>query len=419
MNKQEFGSNRPFNIMIKPGGSLCNLDCRYCYYSEKSALFSENTGRKMTDECLEAIVRQQFLSQQGDEVQFAWQGGEPTVCGLPFFERAVALQRKYSDGRRFSNALQTNGTLLNDDWCRFLAEHEFLVGISIDGPENLHDRFRTCRSGGGSFEDVMRGVELLKKHGVNFNTLTCVHRANEGKGKDVYRFLRGIGSQHMQFIPVVERETNAIARNMGLRLATPAPLRRRLKCQPRVTSWSVTPVGYSRFMMEIFDRWIQHDVGRIHIQLFEEFLARCLGVKAGLCVFSEQCGQNLVVEHDGSVFSCDHFVYPDFKLGTVQKEGLQSCANDERQLAFGASKLKDLPKQCLRCPVKFACNGGCPKHRFSRSVDGEPGLNYLCTAYRSMFEHMGPWMLQIRELISRGRPASDIMLVFQSMKAVR
>jgi uncharacterized protein len=394
--------------MVKPIGPLCNLDCSYCFYLEKEALHPTNERWRMSDGVLENFIRSYIESQPANEVTFAWQGGEPTLCGVDFFRRAMEMQHCHAGGKRITNALQTNGTLLNDEWGAFLAEYQFLVGISIDGPEKIHDAYRVTKRGGGSFKQVMAGLDILKKHGVEFNTLTCVHRMNQSKGADVYRFLKGIGSKFMQFIPIVERKPDSTAQSLGLSLASPPDLAAGDVASP-VTPWSVTPEGYGRFMIDIFDRWVRQDVGRFHVQLFDVALGKWLGIPGGLCVFEETCGNALALEHDGSLYSCDHFVYPEFRLGDLAETPLASLVDSPRQQRFGTDKRDRLPKQCRGCDYRFACNGGCPKQRFSRSRDGEPGLNYLCEGYYSIFKHMDPYMRVMADLYRRKRPPADIM----------
>jgi uncharacterized protein len=401
-------ARQPYHVMVKPIGPLCNLDCSYCFYLEKEALHPTNERWRMSDGVLENFIRSYIESQPANEVTFAWQGGEPTLCGVDFFRRAMEMQHCHAGGKRITNALQTNGTLLNDEWGAFLAEYQFLVGISIDGPEKIHDAYRVTKRGGGSFKQVMAGLDILKKHGVEFNTLTCVHRMNQSKGADVYRFLKGIGSKFMQFIPIVERKPDSTAQSLGLSLASPPDLAAGDVASP-VTPWSVTPEGYGRFMIDIFDRWVRQDVGRFHVQLFDVALGKWLGIPGGLCVFEETCGNALALEHDGSLYSCDHFVYPEFRLGDLAETPLASLVDSPRQQRFGTDKRDRLPKQCRGCDYRFACNGGCPKQRFSRSRDGEPGLNYLCEGYYSIFKHMDPYMRVMADLYRRKRPPADIM----------
>lgn len=407
----EPAAGKPFHIMAKPIGPKCNLDCRYCFYLEKDRMFEGETSWRMSGERLEQYVRSYIASQPDGPVTFAWQGGEPTLCGLNFFRRAAELQKRHGGGRVIENALQTNGTLLNDEWCRFFKDEGFLIGISIDGPRKLHDAYRIDRKGAGSFDDVMRGMELLKRHDVAFNTLTCVHRGNMRHPLDVYRFLRGAGSRHQQFIPIVERRADAVARDRGLTNAPPPELDR--EESSAVTSWSVEPKAYGEFMLAIFERWVRQDVGKVYVQMFDTMLGKWLGFPGGLCVFDETCGEALAMEHDGSVYSCDHYVYPENRLGRIGERTLREMVDDPKQRKFGADKRDQLPGQCRRCEFRFACNGGCPKHRFLTTIDGEPGLNYLCEGYFHFYRGIDPYMKQMARLYQNGRPPAEIMAMLK------
>ena len=389
----------PFHLMAKPIGPKCNLRCRYCFYLEKEAFFAPASHWRMSDETLEAFVRQYIEAQPGRHVDFAWQGGEPTLAGVDFFRRVVALQRRYAGGRTIENALQTNGTLLDDEWGAFLAEHDFLVGLSIDGPQALHDRSRVDARGRGTWAAAMRGLEVLRRHEVAFNTLTCVSRANSGRPLEVYRFLKDIGSRHMQFIPVVEAVADEDERGQGLALGAPDGIA--IGRRP-VTDWSVTGEDWGRFLVTIFDRWVRHDVGNIHVQLFEVALAKWLGLPGGLCVHSEVCGAALAVEHDGSVYACDHYVYPRFRRGNLHDASLAELAGSPEQRRFGRDKRDRLPQRCRTCPVLFACRGGCPKHRHDVTAEGEEGLNHLCAGYLAFFTHIDPPMRAMADLHRRG-----------------
>lgn len=395
--------------MAKPIGPLCNLDCQYCFYLEKEKLFPANENFKMTDEVLEAYVRQYIEGQPGAEVSFAWQGGEPTLLGVNFFRKAVALQQKYAAGRKVSNAMQTNGTLLDDEWGAFLAENRFLVGLSIDGPPKLHDAYRVDKKGAPTYAKVVRGLNVLKKHGVEFNTLTVVNRLNAQKPLEVYRFLRGIGSAFIQFIPLVERLPDAEAKQLGLDLAAPPRADQEGQVRLPVTDWSVEPKQYGEFLCAIFDEWVKNDVGRTYVQLFDVTLGNTMGRGSGLCVFSENCGAAMAIEHNGEVYSCDHYVYPRYRLGNVLNQTLGEMAGSEFQREFGQAKSATLPRYCRECEVRQLCHGECPKHRFVRTPEGEHGLNYLCRAYKRFFNHSAPAMRQMHDLIRRGRPAAGVM----------
>jgi uncharacterized protein len=378
---------------------------------EKVKLFPENHPFKMSDAVLEAYIRGYIEAQPGSDVSFAWQGGEPTLAGLPFFQKVVALQRRYAGGKRIENAFQTNGTLLNDDWCRFLKAENFLVGISIDGPEHLHDAYRLDRKGQPTYRKVIRGIELCKKHGVEFNTLTVVNRKNVEHPLEVYRFLREIGSQFLQFIPLVERRADAASESIGLGLSHPPDLSAAcsLNFEPEVTEWSVPPDKLGDFWCKIFDRWVSRDVGLTYVQLFDVTLGKWVGVPGGACMQAETCGRALAMEHDGDLYACDHYVYPRYRLGNVLNQSIAEMADSEQMQQFGEQKRSLLPKQCRDCEVRFACNGDCPKHRFARAKDGEPGLSYLCPAYYKFFKHSAPAMKTMAQLYASGRSPAEIM----------
>ena len=365
----------------------------------------------MSDAVLESFVRQYLESQPPGEVSFAWQGGEPTLLGLEFFRRAVELQARYAGGRRVTNALQTNGVLIDDRWAEFLAEHRFLVGVSIDGPPELNDRFRRDPSGGPTTDRVLGAIGALKRAGAEFNTLTVVNRRNSERPLEVYAFLKEIGSTFLQFIPLVERIARGGSRSGG----STAP-HRALAGPPgtegtegaAVTPWSVEPLRYRDFLCAVFDRWVREDAGRVFVQQFEAALSARAGRGSGLCVFDERCGTALVLEHNGDLYSCDHYVYPSWRLGNILSEPLAALARSAAQAAFGDAKRDALPRQCRECAVRFACNGGCPKHRFVGSREGDPGLNYLCPAWRGFLEHAAPMLEGIVRLLAEGRPPGMI-----------
>ncbi|MEZ5275937.1 MAG: anaerobic sulfatase-maturation protein [Opitutaceae bacterium] len=400
-------ASRPFHIMTKPIGPLCNLDCEYCFYLEKEVLYPEKSDFRMSDEMLEHYVRSYIEAQPVDEVSFAWQGGEPTLLGVRFFRKVVEFQKQYAGGRRISNAFQTNGTLLNDEWGEFLKENGFLVGISIDGPRKLHDRYRVDKGGRPTFDRVMKGLEFLKKHEVEFNTLTVVNRENSRHPLEVYRFLKKIGSGFIQFIPLVERSA-APGTKDGLDLAAP-PDPGGGDRHTLVTSWSVRAEQYGEFLVQIFDEWVRRDVGKTFVQIFDVTLGNWTGMGGGLCVFSEKCGLGLALEHNGDLYSCDHYVYPKYKLGNIMNQGLGALVDSDFQKKFGNDKSDSLPQYCRNCEVRFACHGECPKHRFIRTPDGEPGLNYLCAAYKRFFNHVRPAMNTMGELLRRRQPPAMIM----------
>ncbi len=405
------GSPLNFHVMAKPSGAICNLECRYCFYLEKESLFQPGTRFRMSEEVLEAYVRQQFESQRGPEVVFAWQGGEPTLMGIEFFERAVSLQRQYAPGRKVANAFQTNGILLDEAWGVFLRRENFLVGLSLDGPAPLHDCHRVDKGGKPTFDRVMQGLDILKKHGVEFNTLTVVHRQNVRHPLEVYRFLQGSGSKFLQFIPLVERDPEGKEAG-SRRLSSVAPADPELD-EVTVTEGSVPAEDYGQFLVTIFDEWVRKDVGRTFVQLFDVALGVWLGLPAGLCLFRPTCGDGVALEHNGDVFSCDHFVYPEYRIGNLLNTHLGDLVRGPRQRAFGEAKAATLPAYCRRCDVRFACHGECPKNRFLRTPDGEPGLNYLCAAYQRFFRHIHPAMNTMAALIHHRRPPSEIMTLLK------
>lgn len=391
---------KPLHIMAKPHGAICNLNCTYCYYLEKEKLYGER-GRdsRMADNVLEAYIRQFIAAQPAKHVSFAWQGGEPTLLGIPFFERVVELQKQYADGRTIENAFQTNGTLLDDEWGEFLARNRFLIGISIDGPEELHDAYRTDKGGKPTHARALRGLNILKKHGIAFNTLTVIHRKNSYHARAVYRFLKQIGSQYLQFIPVVEQVAEYPDAN-GLVLIKPFSQQR-----AQVSDWSVEPLQFGKFLTDVFDEWLLNDVGRIFVQSFDVALESWSGMCPSLCVFAPTCGSAPVLEHNGDLYSCDHFVYPENKLGNILSQPIGALMATQQQKRFGSAK-NILPSDCQRCGVRFACNGECPKHRFMTTASGEYGINYLCAGYKHFFHHIAPYMrFMASELRRNGAPA--------------
>ncbi len=377
-----------FHVVAKPRGALCNLACAYCFYLSKEALYPGGDPR-MRDAMLEATVRQHIGAQRAPEVVFDWQGGEPTLMGLDFFRRAVGLQQRYRrPGTRILNTLQTNGTTLDAEWCRFLRESGFLVGVSLDGPRALHDAYRVDRGGSPTFDRVMAGIALLQAHGVEFNVLTAVHAANAGRGLEVYRFLREAArAPVVQFIPIVERDAGGEG----------------------VTSRSVTGRQYGEFLMEVFAEWVRRDVGRVFVQIFDVALGVWFGRPSSLCVFAETCGAAPALEHNGDLYSCDHFVEPAHRLGNIADTPLGELVASPRQRAFGRAKRDALPRFCRECPVLFACNGGCPKDRFVKAPDGEPGLNYLCEGLRAFFTRIDRPMRTMAGLLRQHRSPALVM----------
>lgn len=390
-----------FHVMLKPRGAICNLDCQYCYFLSKEMMYPGSRFR-MADDLLERYTQQYIAAQRVPEVTFAWQGGEPTLMGLDFFKRAVEVQQKYrKPNMRVYNALQTNGTLLNEEWCRFFSEHQFLIGLSMDGPRALHDAYRVDKGGQPTFDRVMRAADMMRQHQVEFNILTTVHAANAPHPLEVYRFLRDdVRAQFIQFIPIVERD-NDTGYQEG----------------ERVTGRSVTGKQYGDFLIAIFDEWARHDIGRVYVQIFDVALAAWAGERPGLCIFEETCGNALAMEHNGDMFSCDHFVEPRHHLGNIADIPLLDMVTSEQQLLFGQAKRDTLPRYCRECEVRFVCNGGCPKDRILSTPDGEPGLNYLCAGYRAFFNHVdAPMKFMAAELRAK-RPPANLMRVLRQQDA--
>jgi uncharacterized protein len=389
---------RPFHLMIKPAGPACNLACAYCYYLEKSAYYPDSQLR-MDDETLERVTAAYLQADPAPEVVFGWQGGEPLLIGLDFFRRALELQTKHArPGQRALNALQTNATLITDEWALFFAEHNFLVGVSLDGPPELHDRYRVDRAGRPTYARAHAGILLLQHHNVECNALITVNRANADHPLEVYRHLTSLGLRHLQFIPVVERDPRTGK-------ACPEPSR-------RVTDWSVRPEAFGQFLWAIFDYWARHDVGRVFVQLFESALSVWLGREPTVCTFSPTCGRALAVEHNGDLYACDHFVYPDHLRGQVTPESLAALVDGPEQRAFGLAKA-DLSQRCRECPVLRFCGGDCPKHRLRSAEDGKP-VSYLCAAYRRFFTGSAQVLEAMAYEVRAGRPASNVMDVLRS-----
>lgn len=385
-----------FHVLAKPTGPICNLDCEYCFFLSKEALYPGDRFR-MADELLETYLRQLFESHTtSPELTVAWQGGEPTLMGVDFFRRAVQLADDLRrPGQTVTHTIQTNGTLLTDEWCELLHANGFLVGISIDGPPSLHDRYRVDKRGNPTFDKVRRGLELLRAHEVEFNILCTVNAANQEHGLEVYRYFRDeLGARHLQFIPIVERD-NLTGFQEG----------------DRVTDRSVDPVAWGRFLTEVFDEWLRHDVGTVYVSHFDTALASWLGLEPSLCIFAETCGDAVALEHNGDLYSCDHFVEPDYLLGNIFDTHLVELLGSDRQQAFGEAKRDTLPQYCVACDVRFACNGECPKNRFTLTPDGEPGLNYLCTGYKAYFHHISGVMGIMADLLRAGRFADEVTTV--------
>ena len=385
-----------FHILAKPTGAICNLDCKYCFYLSKEELYKGSTFR-MTDEMLETYIRQLIESHAVPEVTVAWQGGEPTLMGLDFFKRSIVFEKKYAKpGMKINNTIQTNGTLIDDEWAAFFKENNFLVGLSIDGPREMHDFYRINKQGEPTFDQVMRGLSFLQKHGVEWNALTTLHHANAEHPIEVYRFLRDeCKAEFVQFIPIVERlEPN----------------------NETVSDRSVTAEQYGKFLVGVFEEWVKHDIAKVYVQMFDVALANWHGEPSGLCVHSKTCGGALAIEHNGDLYSCDHFVNPQNKLGNIKEKHMLELVGSDQQIKFGNDKYDALPKYCRECKVRFACHGGCPKDRFIKTPDGESGLNYLCAGFKIFFNHVDKPMRMMSQLLLLDRAPSEIMQTYEGAK---
>ncbi len=397
-----------FNIMLKPAGSLCNLDCQYCYYLDKSEIYGGHEPR-MSMEMLETVVKEYISANEVPEVTFNWHGGEPLVLGLDFYKEAIKFEKKYSDGKIIHNTLQTNGTLLTKEWADFLAENDFLVGISIDGPADIHDRYRRDKGGFPTFDRVIRGLMTLQRSGVEYNTMSTVNKFSEGRGLEVYQFLKSLGSRFMQFMPVVEHvkypldakgKVNKKARPFIVNPSTEGAM---------LSPWSISDIAYGKFMCDIFDYWVRNDVGQYFVNLFDATLANWCGAMPGTCVHARVCGGNAVIEHNGDLYPCDHFVYPEYLLGNIAQTDIKTLMQSQKQTDFGLDKRAALPTKCAHCKYLFACNGECPKHRFNRTENGDTGLNALCMGYFKFFSHVAPYMDTMKSLLNERRAPAEIM----------
>jgi uncharacterized protein len=411
---------RAFHLLAKPTGAVCNLDCSYCFFLSKEMLYPGSRFR-MADDLLETYLRQLIEAHSSvPEMTIAWQGGEPTLMGVDFFRRSVELAESYlQPGQRASYTIQTNGTLLDEEWAAFFAEHDFLVGLSIDGPQEMHDAYRVNKGGKGSFEQVMRGLAVLQEAGVEWNALTTVHAANGDHGRGVYCFLRDeCGARFMQFIPIIERVAEAAEDGTVPWMSwRDRPLYEQKG--DHVTARSVTAEQYGRFLIDVFEEWVRRDVGEVYVQMFDVALANWVGEPPSLCIHSETCGLALALEHTGDLYSCDHFVEPAFKLGNIRETHMLELVASQRQRQFGLDKRDTLPRYCRECDVRFACHGGCPKDRFISTPEGEPGLNYLCAGYKDFFHHVDEPMRFMAEQLRRGLAPADVMQLYAQADAYR
>ena len=397
---------KPLYVMLKPAGAHCNLACKYCYYLEKNNLYQNSHRHLMSDEMLEQFTREYIEAQTMPQVLFTWHGGEPLMRSIDFYKKALALQKKYAHGKQIDNVIQTNGTLLTDEWCEFFAQNHWLVGISIDGPQEYHDHYRVTPDGKPSWEKVMQGISLLKKHRVEWNAMAVVNAYNAEHPLEFYHFFRDNGCQYLQFTPIVERLTE---HEDGRTLASLADDR-----EIPLADASVTPQQWGNFLCTIFDDWVRHDMGKTFVEIFDCTLANWMGVLPGICAYSKECGHAGVMEHNGDVYSCDHFVFPEYKLGNIREQSLIDMLYGEKQQAFSRLKHTSLPRQCKECDMEFACHGECPKNRFEKDKYGEPGLNYLCQGYYQYYTHVAPYMdFMKRELLAQ-RPPANIMNVLKN-----
>ena len=408
-----------FHLLAKPTGAVCNLDCSYCFFLSKEMLYPGSRFR-MADELLETYLQQLIEAHAGvPEVTIAWQGGEPTLMGLDFFRRSVELtERHLRPGQRAVITIQTNGTLLDQEWCEFFKENDVLVGISIDGPREIHDGYRVNKGGKGSFDDVMRGLGHLRSAGVDWNVLTTVHALNGDRGLEVYRFLRDdCDARFIQFIPIIERATEDTQDGKPRTSWRDRPLY--VQEGSYVTNRTVAAKQYGRFLIDVFEEWVRRDVGEVYVQMFDVALANWVGEPPGLCVHSETCGSALALEHTGDLYSCDHFVEPRFRLGNIKEEHMLDLVSSQQQVQFGLDKRDKLPQYCLDCDVRFACHGGCPKDRFIETPSGDPGLNFLCAGFKDFFHHVDRPMRTMGELLSRNRAPSEIVQLYAAEDARR
>ena len=394
---------KPLYVMLKPAGAHCNLACKYCYYLEKNKLYPTAQRHLMSDEMLEQFTREYIEAQTMNQVLFTWHGGEPLLRSIDFYRKALSLQQKYAGGRRIDNVIQTNGTLLTDEWCEFFAQNHWLVGISIDGPQPYHDHYRLTAAGKPSWQKVMQGIKLLKKHGVEWNAMAVVNAYNVNHPLEFYRFFKENGCQFLQFTPIVERQTRY---EDGRTLASLAD-----KNEIPLSEASVTPEQWGYFLCAIFDEWVRKDVGKIFVEIFDCTLANWMGISPGICAYSKECGHAGVMEHNGDVYSCDHFVFPEYKLGNIRDHSLIDMLYGEQQQEFSRLKHSSLPRQCKECDMEFACHGECPKNRFMKDKYGDSDLNYLCPGYYHYYQHVAPYMDYMKQELMAQRPPSNIMKV--------
>lgn len=386
-----------FNIMIKPVGSLCNLKCHYCYYLDKAEIYGGKEPR-MSEQMLEHFIKEYIAANDVRDVFFNWHGGEPLLAGLDFYRKAMAFQKKYADGKHIHNTLQTNATLITREWAEFFRANNFLIGVSLDGPQNVHDRYRGGKGGASVFDRVIKGIMELYRAGAQYNVMATVNRQSEGRGLEIYQFLKSAGTRFIQFMPVLEHTKDGLIVDPQVQGA-------------RIAPWSVSPEGYGRFLCDIFDYWVRNDVGKVFVNQFDAVLACWCGAQPGICALAQTCGGNSIIEHNGDLYPCDHFVYEGYKIGNVLETDLRTLMNSTKQVRFGLDKRNALPDDCIKCKWFFTCHGECPKHRFNTTDKGETGLNALCEGYKLFFAHVAPYMDKMKSLLQSGRPASEIMKI--------
>ena len=386
-----------FNIMIKPVGSLCNLKCHYCYYLDKAEIYGGKEPR-MSEQMLEHFIKEYIAANDVRDVFFNWHGGEPLLAGLDFYRKAMAFQKKYADGKHIHNTLQTNATLITREWAEFFRANNFLIGVSLDGPQNVHDRYRGGKGGASVFDRVVKGIMELYRAGVQYNVMATVNKQSEGRGLEIYQFLKSAGTRFIQFMPVLEHTKDGLIVDPQVQGA-------------RIAPWSVSPQGYGRFLCDIFDYWVRNDVGKVFVNQFDAVLACWCGAQPGICALAQTCGGNSIIEHNGDLYPCDHFVYEGYKIGNVLETDLRTLMNSTKQVRFGVDKRNALPDDCIKCQWFFTCHGECPKHRFNTTDKGETGLNALCEGYKLFFAHVAPYMDKMKSLLQSGRPASEIMKI--------
>ncbi len=397
-----------FSSMVKPAGSLCNLDCHYCYYIDKSTIYNHKQPL-MSDELLEKYIQQYIEANEVPKVTFLWHGGEPLMQNIDFYKKALYYQQKYSSGKVIDNLLQTNGTLLTEEWCKFFSKNNFLIGLSIDGPKDIHDSFRLNRVGKPSFERVLNGINLLKKYKVEFNTLSVVNNLSKDRGVEIYKFLKSVGSRYMQFLPAVEY--TIVRDNFSRPVIVPPGTENSV-----LADWSISSVGYGQFLIDIFDYWVLNDVGSVFVQTFDSALAQYCGVDPGLCIMNETCGDALIVEHNGDVYPCDHFVYPEYLLGNINQNSLKAIHKSQKRFDFGMKKSSTLSNKCKQCEYLSLCWGECPKHRFEESSADDYRNNSLCDGLYKFFCHTEPYMKYMRDLLVAGRSPTEVMFWANTIK---